>query len=72
MANTLAYYDTVTITAVKIFIVQTPGGRISSSVTNGPNKLEGCHTRQERLVRDKRSSLFGPLINYKENEFLWK
>ena len=26
MANTLAYYDTATITAVKSFIVQAPGG----------------------------------------------
>ncbi len=63
MANTLAYYDTVTITAIKSFIVQTPGGRIFSSVMNGPSKLEGCHTRQERLARDKRSSFLGSLIN---------
>ncbi len=28
MANTLAYYDTGTITAVKSFIVQAPGGNI--------------------------------------------
>jgi hypothetical protein len=27
VANTLAYYDTATITAVKSFIVQAPGGR---------------------------------------------
>jgi hypothetical protein len=27
VANTLAYYDTATITAVKNFIVQAPGGR---------------------------------------------
>jgi hypothetical protein len=26
VANTLAYYDTATITAVKSFIVQAPGG----------------------------------------------
>ncbi len=26
VANTLAYYDTSTITTVKIFIVQAPGG----------------------------------------------
>ncbi len=30
MANTLAYYDTVTITAVKSFIVQAPGGSIGT------------------------------------------
>jgi len=28
VANTLAYYDTATITAVKSFIVQAPGQRI--------------------------------------------
>jgi hypothetical protein len=28
MANTLAYYDTETITAVKSFIVQAPGGTL--------------------------------------------
>ncbi len=28
MANTLAYYDTTTITAVKSFIVQAPGANV--------------------------------------------
>jgi hypothetical protein len=30
LANTLAYYDTATITAVKSFIVQAPGGQKSN------------------------------------------
>ncbi len=31
MANTLAYYDTATITAVKSFIVQAPGPKFDGS-----------------------------------------
>ncbi len=31
VANTLAYYDTATITAVKSFIVQAPGGEINKT-----------------------------------------
>ncbi len=54
VANTLAYYDTATITAVKSFIEQAP------RVLNN-NKLE-------RLARDKHSSLLGPLVGCKENE----
>ena len=34
MANTLAYYDTATITAVKSFIVQAPGFAKKLSETN--------------------------------------
>ncbi len=54
VANTLAYYDTATITAVKSVIVQVP------RVLNN-NKLE-------RLARDKHSHLLGPLVGCKENE----
>ncbi len=35
MANTLAYYDMATITAVKIFIVQAPGLKITKRTTKG-------------------------------------
>ncbi len=38
MANTLVYYDTATITAVKSFIVQAPGG-LSKDPTAW---LDGC------------------------------
>ncbi len=31
MANTLAYYDTATITAVKSFIVHAPGDKVSTA-----------------------------------------
>ncbi len=34
MANTLAYSDTATITAIKSFIVQTPGGISRNSLIN--------------------------------------
>ncbi len=34
MANTLAYYHTATITAVKSFIVQAPGGVFTKPLTN--------------------------------------
>ena len=34
MANTLAYYNTATITAIKSFIVQTPGGISRNSLIN--------------------------------------
>ncbi len=45
MANTLAYYDTATITAVKSFIVQAPGGQscktfYGSNLRIFRNKLE--------------------------------
>ena len=33
MANTLAYYDTATITAVKSFIVQAPGFKIKIPIS---------------------------------------
>ncbi len=41
MANTLAYYDTATITAVKSFIVQAPGviAEIKSSIEKAPGVL---------------------------------
>ena len=35
LANTLAYYDTATITAVKSFIVQAPGGTAVGATTLG-------------------------------------
>ncbi len=42
MANTLAYYDTATIIAVKSFIVQAPGPNVtrlfSLSMTKRPNE----------------------------------
>ncbi len=47
MANTLAYYDTATITAVKSFVVQAPGVRtglvdivIVTSINVGQVKLK--------------------------------
>ncbi len=45
LANTLAYYDTAIITAVKSFIVQAPEGsikvrrRVSALIENGIEKL---------------------------------
>ncbi len=39
VANTLAYYDKATITAVKSFIVQAPGYYVSVRMTHVLNRL---------------------------------
>ncbi len=44
VANTLAYYDTATITAVKSFIIQTPGLTSCQQVPNeGESAASFCH-----------------------------
>jgi hypothetical protein len=41
VANTVAYYDTATITAVKSFIVQAPGVVVFEFITDSINFFHG-------------------------------
>jgi hypothetical protein len=52
VANTLAYYDTATITAVKSFIVQAPGAciiKLITAVIYGFRNKQECLTLNTRL-----------------------
>ncbi len=62
MANTLAYYDAATITAVKSFIVQAPGGifncdtfAVAPSIINDNSKhvLLNCRDKEKVCVGDR-------------------
>ncbi len=59
VVNTLAYYNTATITAVKSFIVHLDWGAV---------RVDSCLTRLDRknLARDKRSSLLCDVTNEEE------
>jgi hypothetical protein len=73
-ANTPAYYNTATITAVKMAIVHRPLGLysqhfISALALKGSKKYGVLHyTGMERLVGDKHSNLLGHFSSYEENE----
>ncbi len=62
-ANTLAHYDKTTITAVKSFIVQAPGAYPKVEVLLlGLNHKQ--QTKQEKIAKDKHSSLLQTFVNY--------
>ncbi len=63
VANTLAYYVTATITAVKSFIVQAPGG-IASIIC--ALKINFCSTNVIRCFFVKNT--FGPALSYGHHE----
>ncbi len=48
MANTLAYYDTTTITAVKSFIVQAPGLLLKIIMSGNPQARESLPKGKEQ------------------------
>ncbi len=50
MANTLAYYDTATITAVKSFIVQAPGEEFVTAILFLKKKNEN---KEEKIGSNK-------------------
>ena len=81
VANTLAYYDTATVTALKSFIVKAPGVILSignlnqwvaslgySKVSISDLKFSKFHFCSSiQIASDKHSNLLGSFISYHEN-----
>jgi hypothetical protein len=67
-ANTLVYYDTTTLTAVKSLIAQAPGACYRAQGLKGLT----CKykTRLENSAINKHSSLFAPFVSYEERNCL--
>ncbi len=68
--KTLAYYEDLSITAVKSCVTLGPGAVVTTFTVFVQISHSVALHWLKRLSRDKHSSLSGRLISYKENEVL--